>query len=147
MCLVRRLLLAATMHRDAARSIAPAWIDIKIVCGPRAPWREGRAPTSLPGRTPREDDSDDARDRERQSDREYERDRFTHDDDDRAGRHWRMRAGWRSACSLGRYVDGAATDAGGNWPLASRACAAPTPAWRARSASEFARDVASERER
>lgn len=55
-----------------------------------------------PRKSPRENE-DDKRDdaeleRERAEREEYHRDRFTTDDDDRAGRHWRMRT-WMPDCT------------------------------------------------
>jgi len=92
MCLVQHLLIAATMNRDAAQAIEPARIGSGCVCGGRAPWREGRAPTS-PAEAEAEDEEGE-RERAREREREYKRDRFTRDDDDRAGRQWRMRECW-----------------------------------------------------
>ncbi len=47
----------------------------------------------------RRDDSD-ADERERSSDNDYRRDRFTTEDDDRAGRHWRMcQVFWKPTCN------------------------------------------------
>jgi hypothetical protein len=52
----------------------------------------------VPERRKREDEEREEAEREGATRDEYRRDRFTTDDDDRAGRHWHMRA-WLPVCT------------------------------------------------